>query len=97
MTNEQAISTIIGFIVPFVVSWIKNEKWSFGKKVLVVWVVSFILAFLNTLFSNKLAFSWDKLLVDLAIVIGVSQSFYAMLYEKVFEEKVQEGKIQGGE
>lgn len=87
MSNEQAISTIIGFIVPFLVSWIKKEEWSFEKKVVIVWVVSFILAFLNTFFSNELTLSWDKLLVNLAIIIGVSQSFYSMLYEKIFEKK----------
>ncbi len=87
MTNEQAISTIIGFLTPFIVSWIKKEEWSFEKKVAVVWIVSFIFAFLNTYFSNQLTLSWDKLLVNLAIIIGVSQTFYSMLYEKVFEKK----------
>ncbi len=87
MSNEQAISTIIGFVIPFVVSWIKRENWSFEKKVGIVWVVSFIFAFLNTFFSNQLNLSWDKLLGNLAIIIGVSQSFYAMLYEKVFEKQ----------
>ncbi|HOQ38668.1 MAG TPA: hypothetical protein PLR73_13385, partial [Acetivibrio sp.] len=87
MTNEQAIASIIGFIVPFVVSWIKKEHWSFEQKVLVVWIISFIFAFLNTYFSNQLTLSVDKILVDIAIIIGVSQTFYSMLYEKVFEKK----------
>lgn len=87
MTNEQAIATIIGFFVPFVVSWIKKEHWSFERKVLVVWIISFVFAFLNTLFTNQLTLSVDKILIDLAIIIGVSQTFYSMLYEKVFEKK----------
>ncbi len=91
MTNEQAISTILGFVSPFVISWIKKESWSFEKKVLVVWLVSFLFAFLNTLFSNQLVFSWDKLLVNIAIIVGVSQTFYSMLYEKVFEKGKEEG------
>jgi len=87
LTNEQAIATIIGFFVPFVVSWIKKKYWSFEKKVLIVWIISFIFAFLNTLFTNQLSLSLDKILIDLAIIIGVSQTFYSMLYEKIFEKK----------
>lgn len=87
MTNEQAIATIIGFITPFIVSWLKRESWSFEKKVAVVWFVSFVFAFLTTYFSNQLSLSWDKLLINLAIIIGVSQTFYSMLYEKIFEKK----------
>jgi hypothetical protein len=91
LTNEQAIATIIGFFVPFIVSWIKKEAWSFERKVLVVWIISFIFAFLNTLFTNQLSLSIDKIIIDLAIIIGVSQTFYSMLYEKIFEKK------EGGE
>lgn len=77
--------------MPFIVSWIKKEAWSFERKVLVVWIISFIFAFLNTLFTNQLSLSIDKIIIDLAIIIGVSQTFYSMLYEKIFEKK------EGGE
>lgn len=86
MTNEQAISVIIGFLTPFVVSWLKKEEWNFEKKVAVTWLVSFLFAVVSTYFSNQLELTLDKLIVNLAIIIGVSQSFYSMLYEKIFEK-----------
>lgn len=93
MTTGEAISIIWGFVTPFLVTALKKKEWSFSRKVAIVWLIAIFFGLLSVVAENKLEnteISLASILKNIAIVIGVSQTFYGMLYEKVFEKGVQE-------
>jgi len=90
MSIDEALSIIFGFLTPFIVSYLKDRSWSFTRKVGLVWVISFFFGIISVFAKHQIemaSITLEDVLKNLAIVIATSQTFYSMLYEKIFERK----------
>ena len=81
MDNSQAVSVLVGIVLPFLISWLKQSDWDHKGKFLVAVVVSVIAGFATSWAAGNLIWAWEKALIDAAIVISVSQGFYKLILE----------------
>jgi hypothetical protein len=71
------LSGLLGFLVPPLVSWLKNVNWPRWARVTLAGVVSLVVALLSLLQDGKLGdASWKTILANLGVVFGVATAFY---------------------
>lgn len=69
------VSILVGFIVPLLVSFLKDVKWSRRTKYVFSMAVSVVAAAANMFLQGELH-SWFDLVVQAAVVWGVAQVNY---------------------
>lgn len=71
------LSGLLGFLVPPVVSFLKNAGWPKWAKVSLSVVVSVLFAIISLVQDGKLTdASWKQIAANIAAVVGVAQLFY---------------------
>ena len=81
MDNSQAVSVLVGIVIPFVVSWLKSADWAPKGKFLVALIVSVVAGFATSWAAGNLVWAWDRAVIDAAIVVSVGQGFYRLILE----------------
>lgn len=85
MSSVQAWSMLLGIITPFVVSVVKNPKWTAGRKRVVSVVIAAAIGTMNVLVSGAISnwadYTLQGVLVNLALVVGSGQAAYALLWK----------------
>jgi hypothetical protein len=81
MDNSQAVSFLVGIVIPLLISWLKSCAWPQRGKVLVALVVSVVAGAATSWAAGNLIWSWDRALVDAAIVVATGQGTYKLLLE----------------
>ena len=91
MSNSEALSIITGLLLPIVISLLKSDNWDRLTKILVTVALSGIIGLANSYFAGQLVLSWDKALVDAAIVLTTASTTYTMILEKSGLEQTLRG------
>lgn len=75
------VAALAGFVVPFVVSFLKNTAWSAQVKQIVSVVVCIVVAFGITVVDNGVDIGdWKTLLLNLGVIFTVAQVFYQQYF-----------------
>jgi putative flippase GtrA len=75
------VAALAGFVVPFVVSFLKNTAWSAQAKQIVSVVVCLAVAFGITVVDNGVNIGdWKTLLLNLGVIFTVAQVFYQQYF-----------------
>lgn len=80
MEFETVVSVVLGFVVPFVVSWLKNLKWHKAVRVALAGAVS-VVAATGSLFVQGELTSWSSLAANAAIIWGVAFANYKAWFQ----------------
>jgi putative flippase GtrA len=79
--NTLGVAALAGFVVPFIVSYLKNTSWSAQMKQGVSVVISLLVAFGITAIDNGVDLgNWKNLLLNLGVVFTVAQVFYQQYF-----------------
>jgi putative flippase GtrA len=79
--NTLGVAALAGFVVPFIVSYLKNTDWSAQAKQGVSVVTSLVVAFGITAIDNGVDLgNWKDLLLNLGVVFTVAQVFYQQYF-----------------
>jgi putative flippase GtrA len=79
--NTLGVAALAGFVVPFIVSYLKNTSWSAQMKQGVSVVISLVVAFGITAIDNGVDLgNWKNLLLNLGVVFTVAQVFYQQYF-----------------
>jgi putative flippase GtrA len=79
--NTLGVAALAGFVVPFIVSYLKNTSWSAQMKQGVAVVISLLVAFGITAIDNGVDLgNWKNLLLNLGVVFTVAQVFYQQYF-----------------
>lgn len=75
------VAALAGFVVPFVVSYLKNTAWSAQAKQIVSVVVCLVVALGITVVDNGVNIGdWKTLLLNLGVIFTVAQVFYQQYF-----------------
>ena len=75
------VAALAGFVVPFVVSFLKNTAWSAQAKQIVSVAVCLVVAFGITVVDNGVNIGdWKTLLLNLGVIFTVAQVFYQQYF-----------------
>lgn len=91
MTNAEALAIILeGFFLPFIVSLIKRPDWPKRGKIALAVGGSLVAGLATAYVSNSLILSWERVLVDVALVLVASQGMYRLWFERsIIEERLR--------
>lgn len=95
MTNEQALSAILGIVMPAVISFLKNVNWTARRRFWFAVVCCAIAGTATAYFTGGLTFTWggaQKALLDIAIIFSTSQAVYKGWFEGTAIDK----RLTGG-
>lgn len=81
MSNADAWAVIVGVVMPFIISTLKNAAWPKQAKFALALGLSLVGGGLTAYFGGQLVFSWERALVDAAIVFTAAQAFYKLWIE----------------
>jgi len=80
--GSNGVAFIAGFIVPFIVSFLKDLKWSAKVKQLVALVVCLIVGAGVTIIDQGVVInSWDTFVSNFAIIFATAQVWYTQYFE----------------
>lgn len=79
--GNVGVAALAGFIVPFIVSYMKNMNWSSQAKQIVSVVVSLVIAVGVTAVDNGVDLgNWKDLIMNLGVIFTVAQVFYQQYF-----------------
>lgn len=81
LTNSEAWAVIVGAVLPFVISFLKNCEWDTRIKFLLSLVCCAIAGAGTAYFAGQLALTKERVLIDIALVFLASQSVYKLWFE----------------
>jgi len=79
--GNVGIAALAGFVVPFVVSYLKNMSWTAQVKQVVSVVVCLLVAVGITAIDNGVNLgNWKDLIMNLGVIFTVAQVFYQQYF-----------------
>ena len=81
LSNSEAWALILGILMPFLISFLKQPSWPRWVKVGLAVSVSVVAGLGTAYFDNQLVFTPLKAVVDFAIVLAGSQAFYLRWFQ----------------
>lgn len=84
MSNPDALAYILGIILPLVATMIKQAAWPGMAKVALAWGLAIAAGIGTAYVSGQL--TPGQALVDIAVVLGLSQTIYATFFERLEKE-----------
>ncbi len=92
MSDSESWSVLLGVFLPIVISWLKNAGWPRGAKIGLAAALALVVGFGTSFFANQLIFSWQKAIVNTAIVFAAASTVYTTILERTGLEQVLRGK-----
>lgn len=79
--GNVGVAALAGFIVPFIVSYLKNMNWSVQVKQIVSVVVCLVIAVGITAIDNGVNLGdWKAFIMNLGVIFTVAQVFYQQYF-----------------
>lgn len=79
--GNLGVAALAGFVVPFIVSYLKNMGWSAQVKQIVSVGISLLVAVGITVVDNGVNLGdWKELLMNLGVIFTVAQVFYQQYF-----------------
>lgn len=73
------VAVAAGFIVPIIISFLKDTNWSTKVKQLLSFVISSVIGLLITVYDGGI--SWDSVVQNIGLVFTTSQVWYTQIFE----------------
>ena len=90
--TPEVLSMILGFVVPFVTSFLKDSNWSLPVKTLLCGAVSAVAAAASLLMTGEV--TWANFAVNLPIVFASATAFYNLKFkDSLINKKLSETKV----
>jgi hypothetical protein len=81
MTNADAWAILVGAAMPVVISALKSAAWPTKAKFLLAVVVCAVAGAGTAYFAGQLSLTWERALVDVAIVFTSATAVYKLWFE----------------
>lgn len=88
--SELTIDLVLGLVTPFMVSFLKNPKWSTSVKVGLTAVISILLAIAVEFSSGTLVWSIESILPSAATIFATA----TILYKTLIADTVLNGTLE---
>ncbi len=81
VNGVAASATVVaGFVVPFIVSFIKRENWSAEVKHIISLVVSVVTGVVIVVVDRGVAWNWQEMVASSAVIFTIANTFYSQYF-----------------
>jgi hypothetical protein len=92
--NPEIFSAIVGlYLIPMVISFLKNCSWSDTKKMALTFFVCIVVGAGTAYVGNQLVFTWAATLANILVVVTASQVAYNLYFKDSSTNKSLEAKV----